>query len=390
MFMRSPALLSATALAGMLALGHAAEPGLTAKEVVVGQAAALSGPAAGLGTGMNLGLKAWIAQINAAGGIHGRTLRLEALDDGYEPEKAAEATETLIDQKKAFVLAGYVGTPTAKAAIPVLSEAKVPLIGAFTGAGLLRRDDKTGKPLPWVINLRASYDDETETIVERATKDLGATKVAVFYQNDAFGLAGLSGTEKALKKRGMALAAKGTFERNTVAVKKGLADILAASPDAVVMVGPYKPIAAFLKEARAAGLKSLFATVSFVGTEKLIAEAGAEGEGVVITQVVPSPDDESVPLVKDYRAALAVTDAAAKPGYISLEGYATGRLLGLVLERAGKEPTRAGLVAAAEGLARVDVGGMTATMSADDHQASDAVFVTRITAGKAVPTTSLK
>jgi ABC-type branched-subunit amino acid transport system substrate-binding protein len=368
----------------------AAEPGLTPTELLIGQAAALSGPASGLGLGMNLGLKAWVAQVNAKGGIHGRTVRLVTEDDGYDPEKAAEATETLIDQRKVFVLAGYVGTPTAKAAIPVLSEAKVPLVGAFTGAGLLRRDDKSGKPLPWVINLRASYDNETETIIERVTKDLGASKVAVFYQNDAYGLAGLSGTEKALKKRGMAVTAKGTYERNTVAVKKGLADIMASTPDAVVMIGAYKPIAAFIKEARAAKLSAVFANVSFVGTENLIAEAGADGEGVVITQVVPSPDDESVPLVKEYRAALAALDAKAKPGYISLEGYATGRLLGLTLERAGKDPTRAGVVAAAETITGVDIGGMAMDLSVDDHQASDAVFLTRVTGGKAIPTPSLK
>lgn len=376
-------------LAFLSAIG-AAEPGLTPTEMVIGQAAALSGPASGLGQGMNAGLKAWVAQVNAKGGIHGRKLRLVAEDDGYDPEKAAEATETLIDQRKVFVLSGYVGTPTAKAAIPVLSDSKVPLIGAFTGAGLLRRDDKSGKPLPWVINLRASYDDETEAIIERVTKDLGASKVAVFYQNDAYGLAGLSGTEKALKKRNLAVVAKGTYERNTVAVKKGLADIMAGAPDTVVMIGAYKPIATFIKVARAAGLNATFANVSFVGTENLIAEAGAEGEGVVITQVVPSPNDETVPLVKDYRAALAALDPQAKPGYISLEGYATGRLLGLTLERAGKDPTRAGLVAAAEGIKGVDIGGMTLDLSADDHQASDAVFVTRISGGKAVPTASLK
>jgi len=377
--------LAMLCIAGLMA----ADPGVTAKELVLGQAAAMSGAAAGLGQGMNLGLRAWVQQTNAAGGIHGRQLKLVTADDAYDPEKAAEATETLIEESKVFALTGYVGTPTAKAAIPVLSEAKVPLIGAFTGAGLLRADAK-GKALPWVLNLRASYDDETEMMVERFTVDRGFKKIAVFYQNDAFGEAGLKGTEKALKKRGLELVAKGTFERGTVAVKKGLADVMAGAPEAVVMVGPYKPIAVFLKEAKTAGLGAMFSTVSFVGTENLIAEAGAEGEGVVITQVVPSPDDSSVVLVKEYQAALAAVDPAAKPGYISLEGYATGRLLGLGLDKAGAEPSRQGLVAAIEGITNVDVGGMVLSFSATDHQGSDAVFLTRIKAGKAVPASDLK
>jgi len=288
-----------------------------------------------------------------------------------------------------FALTGYVGTPTTKVAIPIVSEQKVPLIGAFTGAGLLRKDDKTGKPFPYVINFRASYGNETEALVERLTTDLGIKRIACFYQNDSFGLAGLSGTTTALKKRNMELVAKGTFERGTVTVKKGLTEIMAGTPEAVILVGPYKPIAAFLKEAKAAGLNARFGTVSFVGTDNLITEAGAEGEGVIISQVVPSPQDTSVPLVKDYQAALKAAYPDDKPGYVSLEGYATGRMLGLGLDKAGAEPTRAGLVSALEGLTNQDLGGMTLTFGVEDHQGSDQVFITQITAGAAKPVTVL-
>ena len=357
--------------------------GVTPTEVVIGQSAPLSGPAAGLGTGMKQGLEAWIKRSNAAGGIHGRAVRLVAVDDQYDPAKCADATGELIEDRKVFALAGFVGTPTCKAAIPVLTEAQVPLIGAFTGAGLLRKDEATGKPHPWVLNLRASYGNETEAIVAHFVK-LGKTRIAVFHQNDSFGEAGLKGTEAALKKRNLTLAAKGTFERNTVAVKAGLAVLKEAAPDAVVMVGPYTPIAAFLKEAKVVGLTVPMATVSFVGTENLIAAAGEDGEGVVISQVVPSPQDTSVPLVKEYQEALKAAFPEAKPGYVSLEGYATGKTLGAILEKSGKEPTRAGLLAAAQGLQGFDLGGMALTFGPEDHQGSDAVFLTVISAGNAI------
>ena len=373
--------------AGLL---HGADPGISASEIKIGQAAALSGPAQGLGDGMRTGLKAWVDLTNASGGIHGRKLALVSVDDGYDPDKCAEATDKLINDDQVFCLAGYVGTPTSKVAIPLLSEAKTPLIGAFTGAMLLRVDDKTGKPHRYVFNLRASYNDETETLVARLTSDLGAKRIAVFYQNDSFGLAGLAGSEKALTARSMTVCAKGTFERNTLAVKKGLVDIQAGTPDAVIMIGPYKPIAAFIKEARAAGLTCPLATVSFVGTEKLVAEAGAEGNGVIISQVVPAPEDASIPLVKEYQEALKTSAPQAVPGYISLEGFATGKLLGLALAKAGDPPTREALVDGLSQVTDADLGGLRVVFGANDHQASDAVFLTRIQGGAAVPVTSLK
>lgn len=378
-----PRILAAILLAAAAALP--AVDGVTDTTVLVGQACALDGPAKGLGTGMNLGLKAAIAEANAGGGIAGRQLELIAIDDGYDPDKCIDATGRLIEEKKVFCLSGYVGTPTAKAALPIATDAKVPVVGLFTGAGFLRNP-----PQKLVFNVRASYDDETELLVERFTADLGAKRIAVFYQNDSFGQAGLSGTEKALKKRGLELAGKGTFERNTVAVKTGLAAVIEAKPDAVVMVGPYKPVAAFVKEAHAAGLQVPMATISFVGTENLIAELAAESEGVVISQVVPSPGDESVAVVKAYRAALAKADAAAKPSYVSLEGYVTGRVLLLGIEKAGKELTRDGLVAALEGLQDADLGGLKVSFGPQRRQALSQVWLTRVHAGVAATIQSLK
>jgi ABC-type branched-subunit amino acid transport system substrate-binding protein len=317
--------------------------------------------------------------------VEGRKLDLFALDDGYDPDKCIDATGQLVEEKKVFCLAGYVGTPTAKAAVPIATDAGVPVVGLFTGAGFLRNP-----PQKLVFNVRASYDDETELLVERFTKDLGAKRIAVFYQDDSFGQAGLSGTEKALKKRGLEVAGKGTFERNTVAVQTGLAAVLAAKPDAVVMVGPYKPVAAFVKAAHGAGLNVPMATISFVGTENLIAELGAEAEGVVISQVVPSPADEALPLAKAYRAALAVVDPAAKPTWVSFEGYVSARVLLLGLAKAGKDLTRDGLVAGLESLHEADLGGLSVSFAPDRRQALAQVWLTRVKAGAATTVTALQ
>lgn len=361
-----------------------AETGITEKSVKIGQCAALQGPAQGLGVGMNNGMTAFFKQKNAAGGIHGRTLELKAMDDGYEPEKTGEGTAKLIEEEQVFCLSGFVGTPTGKAAMEIVQESKVPLVGLFTGAMAFRDPVKR-----YIINFRASYDDETEVLVERMTKDLSATKISVFYQNDAFGQAGLSGVEKALKKRNLTLASKGVFERNTIEVKAGIAALMEGKPEAVVMVGPYKPLAVFLKEAKAAGLNVRFSTISFVGTENFIRESGSEGEGVLISQVVPSPQDASIPLVKDYQQALKAAFPNEPFGYVSLEGYTTAKLLALGLEKTGKNPTREGLIDAFEAMTAVDMGGLTLNFSKTSHQGSDKVFLTEVKDGQAKPIAAL-
>src|SRR5262249_43490578 len=157
------------------------------------------------------------AEANAKGGVKGRKLELVAKDDGYEPTKSIDAVKALLNDDKVFALVGPVGTPTASAVEPIAAEAKVPFIGAFTGAEFLRNPYK-----PHVVNVRASYFQETEAMVERLTKDLKHERIAILYQDDAYGRAGLAGVQKALEKRGMKLAAEGTYERNTTAVKSAV------------------------------------------------------------------------------------------------------------------------------------------------------------------------
>src|SRR5262249_49624764 len=283
--------------AGCMAFGLAAaraEDGVTADEILFGQPAVLEGPASALGQGMRTGIQAAFDQANKAGGIHGRKLKLISVDDGYEPDKSIFATKKLIEEDRVFALIGPVGTPTANAAQPVAQAAKVPYMGAFTGAGFLR-DPKRDN----VINVRASYDAETEAWVKHLTEDLKFTRIAIFYQDDAFGRAGLAGFKKAMDKRGMQIAAEATYERNTLAVKTALLTLKRAEPEAVVMVGAYKPCAAFIKLAHKVDFNAAFVNISFVGAVALARELGPDGKGVIISQVVPFPWDASLKVVAD-------------------------------------------------------------------------------------------
>ncbi len=350
-----------------------AENGVAPDRIVFGQAAVLQGPASALGLGMKAGLLAAFAEVNRKGGVHGRQLKLISVDDGYEPSKSIAATRKLIEDDKVFALIGAVGTPTAVAAQPIAGAAKVPFIGAFTGASFLRNPK-----LDTVINIRASYDAETEAWVRHLTEDLKIKKIAIFYQDDAFGRAGLSGFEKAMKKRGLPIVAEGTYERNTTAIKTALLALRKAQPEAVVMVGAYRPSAEFIKLARKIEFDSVFVNISFVGASALAQALGKDGAGVIVSQVVPFPWDASLKVISDYQAAIKAADPKADPEFVSLEGYLAGRLAIAALERAGPEPTRAGLLKAIKESGGFDLGGLTMTFGPDDNEGLDKVFMTVI------------
>jgi ABC-type branched-subunit amino acid transport system substrate-binding protein len=352
-----------------------AEDGVTADTVLFGQAAVLTGPASALGLGMQFGIQAAFDEVNRQGGVNGRKLKLVSVDDGYEPDRSIVATKKLIEEDKVFALIGAVGTPTSAATQPIATAAKVPFIGAFTGAGFLRNVKFEN-----VINVRASYGAETEAWIKHLTEDLGIKKIAILYQDDAFGRAGLDGVKKAMDKRAMALVAEGTYERNTVAVKSALLTLKRAEPEAVVMVGAYKPVAEFIKLARKVDFSPVFVNISFVGASALAKELGSEGKGVVVSQVVPFPWDASLPAVKDYQAAIKASDAKAEPEFVTLEGYLVGRLAIAALEKAGKDVTREGLIKIIKDTGKFDIGGLAMTFSAEKNEGMDRVFMTVIQA----------
>jgi ABC-type branched-subunit amino acid transport system substrate-binding protein len=366
--------LLAAAISLLLSAAVLAEPGVSDKEIVLGQSAALSGPAKELGSEMRSGALLYFEQVNAGGGVHGRRIRLQTLDDGYEPERAAANTRKLIEEEKVLALFGYVGTPTSLAALPLFTEAKVPFVGAFTGAQALREPFNR-----YVFNVRASYFDETEKIVEQLTTT-GIKQIAVFYQNDAYGKAGLAGVERAMTKRGLKIAATATVERNTVDVAKAVAALSATRPDAVVMVSAYTSVAAFVKGMKKAGSAAQFHNVSFVGSRPLAAALGDEGVGVAIVQVVPFPWSGTLPVTREYQAQARA--AGAKDfSFTELEGYIAARVLVEGLKRAGRELTRERLVTALESLSRTDIGGFQVDYSSSNHNGSTFVDLTIIGRG---------
>ena len=362
-------ILSALALAGATLAGA---QGVTDTEIVLGQSVALSGPAQQLGLDMQLGANLYFNEVNRKGGVNGRKIVLKTLDDGYESTRAAENTKKLINEQKVFALFGYVGTPTSQASLPIFTEAKVPFVGPFTGAELLRAPHNR-----YIFNVRASYFDETEAIVQHLTA-MSIDKIAVFYQNDSYGQAGLAGVERALKKRNLAVVAQGTVERNTVDVAKAVAAIKGSGPQAVVMISAYKSCAAFIKEMKKAGSNPTFWNVSFVGSKALAKELDKEGRGVQISQVVPFPWDSSVPVVKEYQKALAADAKGEQPGFGTLEGYIAAKVMVEGLNRAGRKLDREGFIRAMESIREWDAGGFKVSYGPDNHNGSKWVDLTII------------
>jgi ABC-type branched-subunit amino acid transport system substrate-binding protein len=342
--------------------------------IVFGQSAALTGPARALGIGMRLGLRAAFSEVNRKGGVHGRLLQLESLDDRYEPEAAIANTRTLIEQNNVFALIGAVGTPTSKSAQPVATEAGIPYIAPFTGAEFLR----DAKKRPNVVNVRASYYQETEEMVVRLHEDLGIDRISIFYQNDSFGQAGLNGLRRAVNRHGLNLIEEVYYTRNTEAVKIALLDLRQANAEAVIIVGAYKPAATMIRWARRLNFNPYFINISFIGSAALAKALGPDGTGVYVTQVVPFPRDRTLPIVAQYRKALKAIDANSTPSFVSLEGYLAGRIAIEGLRLAGPAPTRDSFLRALTQAGNIDLGGFYLRYGVDDNQGSDRVYLTRI------------
>jgi len=336
----------------------------------------LGGPTADLGNEMRRGILAAFEEVNRAGGVGGRRLELRSYDDRYEPELAIANTRRLIEDDGVFALIGGVGTTTSAASEPLARAAGVPFIAPFSGAEFLR-DPALGH----VVNVRASYYEETEAMVERLTSDLGISRIGVLYQDDSYGRNGLAGVRRALDRRGLELAGTGTYMRNTTAVKTALLGLGRGNPDAIVIIGAYMPSAVFTRWARKLGVEAPIFNISFVGSDTLAAALGPAGDGVYITQVVPFPEGGSLPLLAEYRKALVAHEAAARPSFVSLEGYIAGRLTAEVLARAGEAPTRASFLSALTTTGKFDIGGFTLRYGPGDNRGSDQVFLTVVRKG---------
>ncbi len=360
------------AIGALLASMSAAlgQDGITPTSILIGQSAAFTGPAAQLGIQYRDGAKLWLDYINAQGGVNGRRIELKSRDDKYESKLAAENTKKLIEEDRVFLLFAYVGTPTSQASLPIFTAARVPFVAPFTGAELLRA------PLNrYIFNVRASYYDETEKIVDHLART-GVRKFAVFYQNDAYGQAGLEGVKRALTRRNMQPMALGTVERNTTNVAEAVKTINAAEPEATVMISAYTSVAEFVKQMKKAGSISQFFNVSFVGSKALAEALGAEGRGVMVSQVVPYPWSPMVPIVKEYLEFAKRGNVDVN--YSSLEGFIAAKVLVEGLRRTGKDPTREKFVAAMESISNLEIGGFQVRFSPENHNGSQYVDLSMI------------
>ena len=355
----------------------AAEPGVTDNSITLGMTSPFTGTNGVYGTDMRQVIQTYFDQVNKAGGVNGRKINLVALDDGYETDRAVANTKSLIEEKNVFaLLASYGSSPTTEAMNKVFGPAKVPLVGTISGAGSLREPISQNPNGRYMFNVRASYADETEAIVNQLVS-LGLKNIAVFYQNDGFGKSGLDGVTVALKKHNLAPTVAATVERNSVDVTAAVETIAKAKPQAVVMVTLYKPTAAFVKAMKKAGQSPMFMTLSPVGTEQLVAELGPDARGIGISQVMPYPFNDIVPMVRDYQKLVG---AKAGYSYYGIEAYAMARVMVDALKRMGKDPSREKLMAALESTS-LDMGGLKVAYSATNRQGSRFVELTVIGPG---------
>lgn len=359
----------------------ATAPGVTSTDITLGMSGPFSGPARELGRGMQIGIETYLKHLNdTAGGIHGRKLKLLALDDGYEPERCIATMKDMLDQRPVFAFAGNVGTPTAEVALPLTLEHKRVFFGAFTGAPVLRHDP----PERYVFNYRASYAEETAAVVQYLLTIRGVKpeEIAVFAQRDGYGDAGFSGVAKALRKIGYdarQLVRVG-YERNSMDLDSAVNGLLEHKDKikAVVMVPTYRQAAAFIKRVTDSGLRPIFTSVSFVNSDALadaLKELGPKyAQGVIVTQVVPFFGSGATG-VREYRDRLARYFPAEQPGFVSLEGYIAARVLCAGLEKAGPELTTEKLVDALESIQGLDFGiGTKISFGPSEHQASHKVW----------------
>lgn len=402
MNLKSWILLLATVLFGVSApTGAGAD-----EEIVLGMSAAFSGPTRGLGIELQRGAQAYFAHVNQSGGIHGRPIVIRALDDRYTPGPAIENTLDFIGQDDLFALFGFVGTPTTTRVIPLLRRYKdkdITLLFPLTGAEPLRRPPYS----KWIFNLRASYFDETQGLVENFVRQ-GRLRIAVFHQADAFGRSGWDGVRKALAKYDMTITAEATYKRGAPFKEDMSAQvdvINRRNPDAVIAVGAASACAAFIRDARDKGLSVPIATLSFANAEHLLHLLGSLGQGqgndytrdLVSSQVVPSYEDLDLPAVTEYRRIMAQyaplpdnpEDNAYLPqrySFVSFEGFLNAKLMTECLRRMGPTPKRADIPGAIESIGSFDLGiGEPVSFGPSKHQALSRVYFTTVDKGRFVP-----
>lgn len=370
LFSRRVALALALAATGISAAGPA-----RSADLVIGQLAPLSGVLASTGAQMVLGGRICFDSVNAAGGVHGAKIRVEVQDDRYEVAETLRLTQALVARPEVLALYGYAGSANVARLLQdkVLEQAGIALLAPYTGGELLRKPFNR-----WIFHLRAGYADEAEHIVKQLTT-LGIERIALLYQNDAFGQSGMAGVQAALQRRNRQLLVAASYERNTGDVTDAVQRISAASPQAVVMIAVNKPAAAFARQYREAGGGGQLVNISVVDPAELVKLAGNKAvRGMGISQVVPSPFQPALPVVREFQQALSKYAPGQVPNYTNFEQYLGAKVLVEGLRRAGPNPSREKLITALETLRDFDLGGIRVSFAPNERVGSRYVEVTVI------------
>lgn len=358
--------------------------GVTDTEVIFGSSLALQGHAGYLGQETLRGAMSYLQHVNEQGGVHGRTIRVITRDDSYDPPKCLDNTQRFLIEDQVFGLFCYVGTPTTVKILPLVEEAQVPLLGMFTGANALREPF-----MPYLINVRASYYQETNAAVEHLVQDLKLTRIAVFYQYDAFGFDGLTGTELALKRFGLEPVARGSYVRGTHDISEGLERIRESGAEAVVMIGTSDPCANFIRKSLENEYSPIFYMVSFVGAKELsrnLLQSETNRLDVIMSQVVPPPvssDGTVAESAQEFVRLLEKYFPGEEPNFVGFEGYINAKVLVEGLRRAGRNLSRKSFLEAITSMTNFSLGGdVGLTFGPQDHQGMDKVYFTRLQDGR--------
>lgn len=379
MGMHARSLFAGVALALGLALpmAYAAESGVTDSEVLIGQPSPLTGPLAELAPDILNATKALFDNVNAQGGVHGRKLRLLSMDDGYVVDNTVKVVNHMIDKEPVFALMNMTGTSNVAAVLPLLEKATppLPLVAPFTGADLIRVP-----PINHVFNVRASYGDEAEKIVQHLTT-IGTQRIAVLWSNNGFGKDGLAGVQRALEKRGMRVFADAPIEQNASDTDKAVAVLHDKRPEVIVMITAGAPTVSFIKAYNKVRKGMQFYTLSVMGNQATLRALGADGVGVVVTTVVPFPWDVTHPLAREYRAAMHKS-GFTNLSFLGLESYINAKVMVEGLRLAGKDLTRKKFVDAMANMKRLDMGGFSVGFSKESRQGSRYVGLTIVSPGE--------
>lgn len=355
-----------------VSLAQAPAGGVSGSLIVFGQSAPLSGANAELGNDIRNGALAYFRKVNEAGGVHGRRIELVTLDDANQVPRAEANTRTLVEQQGVFALFGYASATLSRPALPIVEKHRVPFLAPFTGADPMRLFNRH------VYNMRASYADELEMIVDHFVP-LGVKRFAIVYYDDVVGRENLNAVDRALKKRNLTATAIASFkDRAKPDIDAGVKEVAKGAPDVVILTTLYKASADFVRLARRSGLSAQMASNSFPGASPLAKELGKDGAGVIVATVVPPPTKRALPVVQEYQAAIEKQLGRKEFSFTSLESFIGAKVAVEALKRAGPRPTREQFLHALDGMKSFDAGGYIVGFGPGNHNGSSFVELTVI------------